>query len=218
MSLLSLLASCLIASSVLLGSVVAEGAAPLDSAAVASSVLNDLRSKYNDSAALEIVFDVTIYWSVREKEDKLSGHAWLARGDRFKLESGNVLYSSDGRTYWQYNKQTNQVIIKNLLDVDLSILPSQMFTDYVQNYTYRIASLGNDRTVLKSTGVPSGHVQSITITVKTKTNTIESIVVNDKNGNRSTYTISKIRAGIKLTDDNFVFEIPKGANVFDSRP
>ena len=71
--------------------------------------------------------------------EKKSGSLQLMPGDKFRLTIGSTEWISDGHTYWQYNEKTSQVIIKNLLDVDLSMHPSQMIKTYL-GYAYQVKS------------------------------------------------------------------------------
>ncbi|MFW6254101.1 MAG: LolA family protein, partial [Chitinivibrionales bacterium] len=73
---------------------------------------------------MQISFDLSIFWAVRERTEEKKGELYVSPGDKFRAEVGQTIWVSDGQTYWQYSKAANQVVIKDLLDVDLSMHPS----------------------------------------------------------------------------------------------
>lgn len=184
-----------------------------------NAVITALKKKYSDKSSLELTFNVEIFWKVREKHEKKSGTLILVPGDKFRLKTGSTEWVSDGHTYWQYNEKTCQVIVKNLLDVDLSMHPSQMIKNYL-SYSYKVKSSDEKLAIL--TWSTSGEEQTklykeITLWIDKKKNTIKKIFAVDKNGNESTYTFKKTKTAIQIPSTVFTFEIPKGVDVLDTR-
>jgi len=184
-----------------------------------NAVITALKKKYNEKASLELIFDLDIFWKVREKHEKKSGSLCLIPGDKFRLTIGSTEFISDGHTYWQYNEKSSQVIIKNLLDIDLSMHPSQIIKTYL-GHSYTVKSEDEKEAVLTwSDPEPEQNrpYKGMTLWVNKKKNTIEKIVTIDKNGNESTYTFKKTRTGVQFPSTLFEFEAPKGVDVLDSR-
>lgn len=184
-----------------------------------NAVISALKKKYNEKTPLELTFDLDIFWKVREKHEKKSGSLHLMPGDKFRLAIGSTEWISDGHTYWQYNEKTSQVIIKSLLDVDLSMHPSQVIKTYL-GYSYKVKSDDAKQAVLTwSTADPDRKktYKAITLWVNKKKNTIEKIRAVDKNGNESTYTFKKTEAGVQFPSTLFEFEVPKGVDILDTR-
>lgn len=184
-----------------------------------NAVITALKKKYNEKTSLELTFDLDIFWKVREKHEKKSGSLHLMPGDKFRLTIGSTEWISDGHNYWQYNEKTSQVIIKNLLDVDLSMHPSQVIKTYL-GYSYKVKSDDAKQTVLTwSTTDPDQKktYKEITLWVNKKKNTIDKIRAVDKNGNESTYTFKKTKTGVQFPPTLFEFEVPKGVDILDTR-
>jgi len=182
-------------------------------------VITALKKKYNDLTSLELTFDLDIFWKVREKHEKKSGTLVCVKGDKFRVKIGSAEWVSDGVTYWQYNEKTAQVIVKSLLDVDLSQHPSQMITDCL-SHAYTVQADKDGETVLSWSspdGDKSKQYRGITIRVDEKTTTITKICVVDKSGNESTYTFKKTKTGGPIPPETFDFEAPKGVEVLDTR-
>jgi len=183
-------------------------------------IIEQVRRNYNPQTVIEADIVLTIDWKVREKQEQKQGHITLAPGDRFRVELDNTIWVCNGQTFWQYNSATGQVIIKRLLDVDLSSHPSQLFETYLRTYRYEVAQQDADRAVLawKADSSSAGSFYtSITLSVDRKKTILQSIAVVDRNGNASTYEFRKTRLGGDVQKSRFEFETPKGAHVLDTR-
>lgn len=184
-----------------------------------NTVITALKKKYNKKTSLELTFDLDIFWKVREKHEKKRGSLHLMPGDKFRVTIGSTEWISDGHTYWQYNEKTSQVIIKKLLDVDLSMHPSQMIKTYL-GYPYKVTSDDEKQTVLTWSTTDSDQKKlyiKITLWVNKKKNIIEKVHAIDKNGNESTYIFKKTKTGIQFPSSLFEFEAPKGVDILDTR-
>lgn len=184
-----------------------------------NAVITNLKKKYNEKTSLELTFDLDIFWKVREKHEKKSGSLYLMPGDKFRLTMGSTEFISDGHTYWQYNEKSSQVIIKSLLDIDLSMHPSQIIKTYL-GYSYTVKSDDEKQTVLTCSNPEPEQkkpYKAITLWINKKKNSIVKIVAIDKNGNESTYTFKKTKTGVQFPPTLFEFEVPKGVDVLDSR-
>ncbi len=178
-----------------------------------------LKKKYGDKSSLELTFNLHIFWKVREKHEKKGGVLKIMPGDKFRLKLGSWEWVCDGHTCWQYNKKTSQVIIKSLLDLDLSMHPSQMMKTYL-SYDFTAASTDNKEAVFTwttSEKVKKKSYTGITLWVDKKKVTLKKLAAIDSKGNESTYTFTKTKIGTQIPPEIFTFEIPKGVEVLDTR-
>jgi outer membrane lipoprotein-sorting protein len=179
-----------------------------------------IRETYRIGAGMTLQFDLEIYWAIREKTEKKSGKVQLADGDKFRARVGNTVFVSDGVTYWQYNEGSNQAVIKDLLDVDLSMHPSQLISEYLTQRDYTVKEHNGNQAILvwqaPQSDAPAGE-QSITAVVDTNNNLIKKLTVVDKTGNTSAYTFTKIKLDSAIAPETFTFIVPQGANVLDTR-
>jgi outer membrane lipoprotein-sorting protein len=183
-----------------------------------ASLLTLVRQNYNGEAPLETKLNLTIYWSVREKEEKKQGSLLLAPGDCFRVTVGSETYVSNGKTLWTYNSRANQVVVKPLADVDLSLHPSRLFETWLATCPFRekVREKGTALLVWKSdsASVPYTSVQAW---VQIKTGTVTKCQMTDRNKNLFTYTFSGTVFGKKVPREAFDFVVPKDARVIDSR-
>jgi outer membrane lipoprotein-sorting protein len=183
-----------------------------------SSLLALVRRNYNQETSIESKLTQTIYWSVREKEERKQGSIILAPDDCFRVTVGSETYVSNGKTIWTYNSRANQVVIRNLADVDLAHHPSRLLTAYVEAYPFREKGrTGGTAQLSWSSDTSSAVYTSIRLWVEIKTGTITKCVLTDRNKNLFTYTFANTAFGRKVSKEAFDFVIPKNAQVVDSR-
>jgi len=184
-----------------------------------NTLVSTLKKKYSDKTTLEVSFDLKIFWKVREKNEKKSGVLRIMPGDKFRLKLGSWIWVCDGHTYWQYNVKTKQVIIKNLLDIDLSMHPTQMMKTYL-SYDFTVTSSDAKEAVLTWKAAEEEKKKgysAITIWVDKKKSTIKKLLAVDSKGNESTYTFVKTKTGVQFPEETFAFTVPKGVEVVDTR-
>lgn len=184
-----------------------------------NSIIDNLREKYGTGSSLEIVFEQDIFWKVREKHERKSGTLLLSNQDKFRLRIGSTEWVSDGRTCWQYTEQTAQVVIKNLLDIDLSLHPSQLMKTYLSYPYTQETSSGKEALFVYKTPADDekNPYKEIKVWVDRAENSVKRLFVVDKNGNEITYTFKKTKNQVAFPKDMFTFDIPKGVEVLDTR-
>lgn len=185
----------------------------------AKAIVESLRKKYSASNSANLSFDLTIFWSVRERYEKKSGELIFSPGEKFRLTMGNSTWISNGQTYWQYSKKTNQVVIKSLLDIDLSMHPSSMMQSFL-SYSFNIHASDDKAFVLKWEGDSKNSdlpYKKVMVNVDKKRMEITELTVTDDDNNESRYTFKKAKFGEKQPASVFEFSIPEGADVLDTR-
>lgn len=184
-----------------------------------SSILNELRKIYGPKNSATLSFDLTIFWSVREKYEKKSGNLVFSPGEKFRLTLGNSTWVSNGQVYWQYSKKTNQVVIKNLLDLDLDLHPSSMMQSFL-SYPFTVHASDDKAIVFQWRGESKNSdfpYKKIVVNVDKKEILINELIVTDDDNNESRYTFKKSKLGGVVQASVFEFEIPEGVDVLDMR-
>ena len=184
-----------------------------------SPLLSLIRKNYNPQTPLSTKFTLTLYWSVREKEEKKQGSILLAPGDRFKVKAGEETFVSNGTAFWQYNDKANQVVVKPLAEVDRSTLPSQLFAGYIGACSFREVERKGGTALLswKDDSAHSAYYTAIKVWVSIKNGCITKCALTDRNGNVFTYTFAATTFGKKFKNEEFEFAIPKNARIIDMR-
>ena len=189
-------------------------------AAETPQIIKTLRQKYGKNVTLKTQFNLEIFWKVRERTEKKSGMLYCAPNDKFRLQLDKTTWVSDGRTYWQYSEKNKQVVIKQLLDVDLAMHPSQIISTYLFEYAYTIKQEDASEAVLVWTaaeGEKKGFARVVTLWIDKKKLVLKKLHIIDASGNESTYVFKKTKTGASIPNSVFTLDIPEGASVLDTR-
>jgi len=186
------------------------------------AVMALLRKNYSGTGAVTAAFDLSIYWSVREKEEKRSGELLIAPGNKFKVTLGKEAFISDSKTFWQYSEKNAQVVVRKFSDIDPSTIPSKFLLSFLSNHAFAEKQRNGSTVELswggtgKEGGV-DGDYTAITAVVDEKNGVIKTLKLTDKNDNIHTYTFKKTTFDKPPKDDTFQFKAPKGVEVVDMR-
>jgi len=183
-----------------------------------SPLLSLVRKNYNPETSLSTKFSLTIYWSVREKEEQKQGRIILAPGDRFRVTVSGETFVSNGETFWHCSAGANQVTIKQLATVDRAMLPSQIFARYIAAYSFRELERKKGM-VLLAWKCDSGSTpySAIRMEAKATSGRISRCVMTDRNNNTFTYVFTGTTFGKKYARETFDFTIPKDTRIVDLR-
>lgn len=182
-----------------------------------NSVLNVIRKKYGENSYVDMEFDLTIFWAIREKYEKKSGKLTYAPDDNFYLKLGHSTWISNGQTYWQYSDRTNQVVIKGLLDVDVSMHPSSMLKNFLKKSFKQDESNEKEIVLTFASNDKKSNYKKITLRINKKRMEISELVTVDSDQNESRYVFKKVKLGEKPSPAQFEFTIPQGADILDTR-
>jgi len=190
-------------------------------------VMTLLRKNYSGTNAVTMSFDLSIYWNVREKEEKKSGELLIAPENKFKVTLGKEAFISDGKTFWQYSEKNSQVVIRKFSDIDESTIPSKFLLSFLSNHAF-VEKQKNGSVVelfwksdgkgaaSSNSGIDDNYT-SITAVVDEKAGVIKTLKLTDKSENIHTYTFKKTAFDKPPKDDVFQYKPSKGINVIDMR-
>jgi outer membrane lipoprotein-sorting protein len=188
-------------------------------AAETPDVVTRIREHYRPDASIQADFDLSIYWSVREKTSKNHGSIICAPGNRFRVVIGNDVYVSDGTTCRQFSSANNQLVIRSIAQFDPSTLPSRLLATALSDYRFNETGRGGGIVTLSSRpdSSVSAAYRNVKIDVKEADGTIAVLETVDRNDNIQTYRFKKTVFGKPADAATFTFEAPTNANVIDYR-
>lgn len=147
------------------------------------------------------------------------------KGKMFRLKTAGQEVFTDGKVMSTYVKESNEV---NIQDYDASASgdfnPTKIYTMYKKgfNYSYvrELKAAGRTLDVVElKPEKKNTQIATVQINVDRADKSVRSWQITDKNGKRTTYTISKFTPNPNLTDTYFVFDKSKypGVEVVDLR-
>lgn len=178
----------------------------------AEKILENVRNKYNN------IEDLSAVVTQSGKNPVFSGTIYYKKGDKFLLELQNMNIISNGNVIWNYYKKENKVIISNAGSEEnsifsfrtlLEVYPSQSILSSTKDGSYDVLIL----TPKAGTGINFSKAQ-LWINRENLVEKVE-IMVNQQNNLKVMFSGYKLNSGI--SDNRFVFEIPKGSSVIDLR-
>ncbi|MBO0952459.1 LolA family protein [Fibrella forsythiae] len=147
------------------------------------------------------------------------------KGKMFRLKTAGQEVFTDGKVMSTYVKESNEV---NIQDYDASASgdfnPTKIYSMYKKgfNYTYvreqktagRVLDVIELKPEKKNT-----QIANVQISVDRADKSVRSWLITDKNGKRTSYTISKFTPNPNLADSYFIFDKSKypGVEVVDLR-
>ncbi|MCL2688476.1 MAG: outer membrane lipoprotein carrier protein LolA [Chitinispirillia bacterium] len=183
------------------------------------AVMALVRKNYSGNTAVNAQFDLTTYWSIREREEKRSGELQLAGGNRFRVSLGREVFVSDGEDYYQFSERNSQLVIRKLSDIDLSFHPSRMLSSFLtgRTFTEKGRSAGAVELTWRGKASEAGGFTSITAFVEEKTGIIKTLILVDQDSNVNTYAFKRTVFNRPPSRDVFRFNPPKGVEIIDMR-
>lgn len=178
-----------------------------------------VRKNYSGKAAISAQFDLTTYWSVREREERKGGELQLASGEKFRVVLGREVFVSDGDDYYHFSERNSQLIIRKLSDIELSFHPSNMLTSFLTGRAFAEKGRSGGTVELAWSGKASdaGGFTSIVAFVEEKSGIIKTLRLTDQDENINTYVFKKTVFGRPPQANAFRFSAPKGVDVIDLR-
>ncbi len=147
----------------------------------------------------------------------LKGKFFYKKGNNFKLEAGNLIVVSNGKTNWNYNKGEDKVIIS---DYDSSSPSIFSINKFIEDYPGQCnISLQNDNGRNALVLVPRKYSLNFKTAkiIPNKIDLIDQLNIEDANGTIIKIEFSNYMLNKKLNSSFFTFNPPKGSKIIDLR-
>ncbi len=170
---------------------------------------------------LSVKFHAKVYNSALDKEDSYEGKLLVKDSTRFRLEVPGGLYLSDGVAYWEYHKQTHQVIIRKAKDLEDQPLPGDVLLRFLDSEPLALSQSKEDgKEYLELRLDPTRamkNLDSLVVLLDKSTFAMHRISSRDVSGNEARYTILSLKRNNGIKDKDFVFIPLKGTETVDMR-
>ena len=171
----------------------------------AKKILDDLSAKTKSYTSIKAEFT-----KVLEKKDKSKetlDSKLETKGNKYKLTiPGHEIYC-DGKTVWDFVKEANEVIIKDMESDNSALNPSTIFTLYEKGYKYKFD--GEEAAINTISLFPENPDKQKFHTIKLNIDKIKKQIVSVKmlmkDGTLQTYTIKSFVGDVEISDSNFIF-------------
>ena len=184
----------------------------------AQDILDAMSNRYNALKSYQAAFIYT-NGGASEKGDL------AVKNDKFRLTLDEQDVFGNGKTMSTYLKESNELNVQDYdADSNSEMNPTQIYSMYRQGYNYRFLKeqkqAGRTLQVVELTPTkPKNGIMKVQISVDKADKSIRNWVITNKDGRRTTYTITKFTPNANVPDAYFVFDKTKhpGVEVIDLR-
>lgn len=179
--------------------------------AEATTILNKVSAKYKAYTTLKTDFTIKIHFP-DAKTDIIKKGTLHLKGPKFKMQIDDVISICDGKNIWNYLPKEKQVQVSLYDKSDGNISPEKIFSFWQKDYIYRVKENKvvdgkNIATIeMSPTTKKNGSIFKIDLSINTGTNEIVSFLLYEKNGTRTTYSLSNTTPNIVLAETFFSFD------------
>jgi outer membrane lipoprotein-sorting protein len=185
-------------------------------------ILERAKKKYDSLNDAELKFTQISKFPISRLEQHVSGLLQMKKGNRYRVETDEMVVVTDGETVWSYSRANNQVLIDHFKMDDRGFSPERILSAAPGDFTPTL--IGRDRIgpyetyVLKliPPGEP-GFVRSMKLWISESDYLTRKVEMIDANGKETTYQVNDLRINAGLADARFSYTAPEGADVVDLR-
>jgi outer membrane lipoprotein carrier protein len=183
----------------------------------------DLQQKYDHVTDFSADFVHAYRGGVLKQQATEKGKLLVKKPGKMRWEytaPEKKLFVSDGRKIYSYIPQDRQVIVSTLPRDDQAPTPALFLTgkgDITRDFNVafdKVADAPAGSIALKLTPKRrQPDYESLTLVVEPKTLTLQMLITVDAQGGRSAFTFSNLKENVGLSDNQFVFQMPKNVDV-----
>ena len=154
---------------------------------------------------------------------QFSTGTFTIKGSRFVLEMEEMKVWFDGKTQWAYVPQNNEVSITEPSEKELSETnPMAILSGYKSKCLIRFSAKvksAQNQCIEMIPKIKNNDILKIDVQINKTNGNLFSIKLTNKNGNSSILTLSNFQKDLKVSDNNFIFNVEKykGVTINDLR-
>lgn len=185
----------------------------------ANKVLKKASSVFEKS-----VVSFTVTMINRDSQKKVTARqkaeVLYSKGRYRVTSSGQTLYC-DGKSVWQWDRQTNEVTVNLLAQSSDDLMnPAGLLANHSKSFKAKFIRQEDDGTaVIDLTPFKSKSYYKIRMLINSKNGYIKQMEIHNYDSSEGIYQVSAVKTGAKCTDKDFVFDAAanKGVEVIDMR-
>jgi outer membrane lipoprotein carrier protein len=178
----------------------------------AVKVMRDLQSKFDTIRDLSVKFTQSTNGKI-----KLAGMLFIKKENKLRIDAKNLIIITDGKTFWNYNKKENKIIISSYDENDPGVFSINELVYVLPVESNIELTNDNGQNVLKLT--PNSYEYNFD-NVKlwlSEDNLINKVELNDAAMGEVEVKFSNYQLNQNLNDSDFSFTPPEGSRIIDIR-
>lgn len=188
----------------------------------ALEIVAKVQKKFDEMKDATITFSQKVKFQLSKAEFSSRGVLYSKKMNRYRVETEDRTFVTDGKTVWSYSPVNNQVLIDTYKEDKRTFSPEKFLVNVPKDFFATILGRekleGRNVVVLKLTPKEDkSMMKSLKLWVDTRQWHVWKVELVDVNENTTTYTVHDIRINTGLQDSAFAFIAPPGAEVVDLR-
>jgi outer membrane lipoprotein carrier protein len=191
--------------------------------ATADAVARDLQRKYDGVSDFSADFVHTYRGGVLKQQATERGRLLVKKPGKMRWEytaPEKKLFVSDGRKIYSYVPQDKQVVVSTMPQDDQAPTPALFLTgrgNITRDFNVAFDAVSDapaGAIALKLTPrKKEPEYDSLTLVIEPKTLRLQMLIAVDTQGGRSAFSFSNFKENVGLTDNQFVFQMPRNVDV-----
>jgi outer membrane lipoprotein carrier protein len=161
----------------------------------------------------------SFFWKVLNKHQEMEGTLRMKRPEKFYISFKDVVMVSNGTSVWRYTPETKQVLKSAVAAAPEIPSLSDLIFDFEKSYRIeRVEETKNKFLILQllpQREMP--NVKDLRVWVDTRDWIIKELRYLDDSENETIYQLRNIKINQALKDGLFDYQVPKGAEVFETQ-
>ncbi len=190
-------------------------------AAPADSVMALSRKWFDSGKAWSFDFRVRVDYAGSPETGIQGGNLLVTGKDMFRLKISGMEIYCDGKNFWQWNRETNQVLLKLLEDMESNMHPSELLFKYLSCKPIEMKREKIDGKTANAIRLDASRYGKDFAEMEVWLSTADAspmrLVTVDPLRNVSTYDISNLKRVDSVKVSDFVLVPEKGVDVIDMR-
>lgn len=180
----------------------------------AKQILDAVSAKFKTFSSVQAGFAYKVEDAKGKTMSTKKGTVWM-KGNKYRVSFAGQEIFSDGKTVWNYDKNSNEVTINNVDPSASTLTPQKLFTNfYDKDFLYILngEKKAGNKTIQEIEMTPTDKSKAfhkVYLQVDKAAKTIYSTKVLENGGNRYTYTVSTMKTNSPLADNQFLFDKKK---------
>mgnify|MGYP000383278692 CR=1 FL=1 len=192
--------------------------------AASTKILNKVHAKYAAYKSMQMDLKMTLKSGKKVESQKAK---LIVKGEKFKMTMKGQEMICDGKTLWNYQKDSKELYISDPAEEDMGMFNSpdkllKMFEkDFISALIATVKEKG--RTVYKIEFKPksrSAEFSKIRVSVDKATSQVKNIKIFDKSNTHYTIDILNVKTNVATSNSTFVKNLkslPKGTEVVNMK-
>jgi outer membrane lipoprotein carrier protein len=185
-------------------------------------ITKKLQQKYETIQDATARFTQHVKFGFSQIEQDFSGTLTMKKPNKYRVESEQQTFVTDGTTVWAYSPTNKQVLVDRYKENQNTLSPDQFLLHLPANYYATILGReqSGDAHLVTLKLVPKddqSFVKSMKVTIDEGSWIIRKVESVDVNDTETTYTVQDVKVNTHVRDSLFTFTPPPGTEVVDLR-